>query len=407
MGIQKKVKKAPFQITNIVQRILFAASTQSLSHGPSETKSSSHHVITSYSDKAFVMTDGNATVVEGDPAMRSPDDYSILDDGPYMPQINGPPIREDDEDSTYGEAPPTTTTSMCSAAARCITKHGRRYEFYYQGGFHPFPNDAAEQQRLAAFHRHITHVLDMGTGTGDWAIDMGKLYRGAVIIGTDLSPIQRRKEVSIDARSILSYDKVPVNVEWIMDDLELEWVDPILYHYIHCRNFGGSIKDWPRLIRQVHEGLEPGGWVEFHELSTDFTSDDETIGLNTGLAKLISVLNEACKKTGRILDPTPRLKDWIVEAGFSSVQQHNIKLPVGDWPENRQDKDIGVGVREYISDGLQGMTAVLVREELGWSEDKVEELCAQARATMSLHARLSIDYTIVIAQKAPRDYPAA
>ncbi|KAK8912353.1 hypothetical protein VCV18_012541 [Metarhizium anisopliae] len=56
---------------------------------------------------------------------------------------------------------------------------------------------------------------------------MGKLYRGAVIIGTDLSPIQRRKEVSIDARSILSYDNVPVNVEWIMDDLELEWVDPI------------------------------------------------------------------------------------------------------------------------------------------------------------------------------------
>ncbi|EFY94264.1 TAM domain methyltransferase [Metarhizium robertsii ARSEF 23] len=77
-------------------------------------------------------------------------------------------------------------------------------------------------------------VLDMGTGTGDWVIDMGKLYRGAVIIGTDLSPIQRRKEVSIDARSILSYDNVPVNVEWIMDDLELEWVDPTLYHYIHC-----------------------------------------------------------------------------------------------------------------------------------------------------------------------------
>lgn len=33
-------------------------------------------------------------------------------------------------------------------------------------------------------------ILDLGTGTGIWAIDMADLYPDATVIGTDLSPVQ-------------------------------------------------------------------------------------------------------------------------------------------------------------------------------------------------------------------------
>jgi methylase of polypeptide subunit release factors len=33
-------------------------------------------------------------------------------------------------------------------------------------------------------------ILDIGTGTGIWAIDMADKYPGASVIGTDLSPVQ-------------------------------------------------------------------------------------------------------------------------------------------------------------------------------------------------------------------------
>jgi methylase of polypeptide subunit release factors len=33
-------------------------------------------------------------------------------------------------------------------------------------------------------------ILDIGTGTGIWAIDAGEKYPSAKVIGTDLSPIQ-------------------------------------------------------------------------------------------------------------------------------------------------------------------------------------------------------------------------
>jgi cyclopropane fatty-acyl-phospholipid synthase-like methyltransferase len=45
---------------------------------------------------------------------------------------------------------------------------------------------------LAPFSREEPprKVLDIATGTGTWAIDMGDLYPDSQIIGTDLSPIQ-------------------------------------------------------------------------------------------------------------------------------------------------------------------------------------------------------------------------
>lgn len=36
----------------------------------------------------------------------------------------------------------------------------------------------------------IHRVLDVGTGTGIWAIEMADQHPGAEIVGTDLSPIQ-------------------------------------------------------------------------------------------------------------------------------------------------------------------------------------------------------------------------
>jgi methylase of polypeptide subunit release factors len=38
----------------------------------------------------------------------------------------------------------------------------------------------------------LTIVLDIGTGTGIWAIDFADEHPEAEVIGTDLSPIQRK-----------------------------------------------------------------------------------------------------------------------------------------------------------------------------------------------------------------------
>lgn len=38
--------------------------------------------------------------------------------------------------------------------------------------------------------QHPIKILDIGTGTGKWCVEVAKEYPNAQIIGTDLSPIQ-------------------------------------------------------------------------------------------------------------------------------------------------------------------------------------------------------------------------
>ena len=73
-----------------------------------------------------------------------------------------------------------------------------------------FPNDEKEQDRLDMSHHmcllllddklHLAElpedrairILDIGTGTGIWAMDMGDKYPNAQVIGNELSAIQPR-----------------------------------------------------------------------------------------------------------------------------------------------------------------------------------------------------------------------
>ncbi|RMI90957.1 hypothetical protein CDV36_016620, partial [Fusarium kuroshium] len=71
------------------------------------------------------------------------------------------------------------------------------------------------------------------------AIQFGDEHPSATVVGNDLSPIQP--------------DWVPPNVKFVVDDVEMGWVEPIQYDYIYCRYLAGSIKDWPKLFKQASQ----------------------------------------------------------------------------------------------------------------------------------------------------------
>ena len=80
----------------------------------------------------------------------------------------------------------TASSSLASSVRDYVFENGRRYHRFHEGSYN-FPNDDSEQDRedlahaLIASFCHRLHfapiganpqnILDMGTGTGMWAID--------------------------------------------------------------------------------------------------------------------------------------------------------------------------------------------------------------------------------------------
>src|SRR2546421_9040809 len=130
-------------------------------------------------------------------------------------------------------------------------------------------------------------ILDIGTGTGIWAIEMADEFPDAIVSGTALSPIQP--------------GWVPPNCKFYVDDAEAEWSYPTneYFDFIHARGLGGGITDWPRLYGQVYQNLKPGGWVEILEHEMRLRSDDDTIYGAPWTERLLDGLSEAGSKIGK------------------------------------------------------------------------------------------------------------
>lgn len=111
-----------------------------------------------------------------------------------------------DADSSYGDLA-SETASLTSSIMAGHFENGRRYHAYQKAsGEYILPDDEQEQDRLdikyasiqLVFSDKVTfaplespqQILDIGTGTGIWAIDAGEQFPSATVTATDLSPIQ-------------------------------------------------------------------------------------------------------------------------------------------------------------------------------------------------------------------------
>lgn len=128
-----------------------------------------------------------------------------------------------ESDSSYGTSVATDTTSIKSDILNYRFENGRRYHAFKAGAYlYPNDEDALDQmdiehhnQSLMLGRLHMSpikdplEILDVGTGTGIWAIDMADAYPAATITGIDLSPTQP--------------SWVPPNVRFEVDDFTDEW----------------------------------------------------------------------------------------------------------------------------------------------------------------------------------------
>ncbi|KAK1451877.1 TAM domain methyltransferase [Colletotrichum melonis] len=293
---------------------------------------------------------------------------------------------EDPDPSTDGyetgsDGNSNASTSLSSSVRDYEWENKRRYHKFKQGRY-LCPNDEPEQDREDMKHALVVHIcdgdlhsaplgnpqkiLDIGTGTGIWAIDMGDNYPEADIDGIDLSPIQP--------------GFVPPNVRFLVDDAEADWLYPDnSVDFIHLRHMAPFIKDWPRLLRQAYRVLKPGGWIELQELRWRFACDDDTMGPDYAPTKMANLIEEGLGKFGFELYASETNPERLRVGGFVT-QVHDVKkVPLGRWPKDDNLKTIGSYSQAVLFDGLQAITMGPLTRGLGWTPEEVEVLLMQVR----------------------------
>ena len=261
-----------------------------------------------------------------------------------------------------------------------------------------FPNDQTEIERLDDQHEIFRivqggrnflapwteasppkKVLDVATGTGRWAVEVGDEFPGTDVIGVDLSPIQPTL--------------VPPNVAFFVEDAsEGDWTGEDFdgIDYIHTRLTTGcwdSFQD--TVVEKGYRALQPGGWLECQEMDEYWYSDDGSLAPDAPLVLWGKDLVEVGERSKRSLTAAKSLRGWFEAAGFVDIQEKVYKLPVNGWARDPRLKKVGDMWQRNLQSGLQAFTYAYMHRVLGKTKEEIEVFLVNVRkdiANPSVHA---------------------
>lgn len=161
-------------------------------------------------------------------------------------------------------------------------------------------------------------ILDVGSGTGRWAIEMATLFPRASVTGIDVAAPQPDESTAGAIAQPANYHFVSGNV------LEgLPFPDGS-FTYVHQRYMIGAIPrdQWPYTVAELVRVTRHGGWIELVEAGT-------SRGGGAALATVDGWVASVLARRGLDIHLGSHLREFLEGAGASAVTVREINLPLG------------------------------------------------------------------------------
>lgn len=196
--------------------------------------------------------------------------------------------------------------------------------------------------------KHPQRAIDIGTGTGTWAIDFADENPGCEVMGNDISSFQPVM--------------VPPNLEFVTDDFEDSWEGEDERHdFVHMRNLNESIRDLPGLLARAYRSLKPGGYIESCESALCIGTVDTPSPSAEWLCPLFKAALDGVESSA--------METTMTTAGFVNVKETTFEVPV-----SIQHGYIGTLALEYLNNFIW-----CAADLWGWPKDEAIVYSAQFR----------------------------
>ncbi|KAK1775505.1 S-adenosyl-L-methionine-dependent methyltransferase [Copromyces sp. CBS 386.78] len=310
--------------------------------------------------------------------------------GSHWAEQGLPEEEENDGDSIIGSDVESSTASISSSILKYRTMNGRTYHSdSVTDGEYWAPNDEKANEVLDIFHHAMTicldgrlydaplpenieNAIDLGTGTGLWAIDFADKFPNCNVIGTDISPIQP--------------SWVPPNVRFDIDDYNKEWTYKTnFFDFIHLRWLTGTVKDWPALYKKAYEGCKPGGYIEHIDASGTALSDDGSVDNKVhAVGQWGPMWQEAGRKIGFEVDlhSNNLMENAMKEAGFVNIVTKDYKVPFSPWSDDKKMHELGMYFYAAMNSDLRGSLQYMFGTIMGWTDEEINIYIQHVRKEM-------------------------
>ncbi|OHE91851.1 hypothetical protein CORC01_12859 [Colletotrichum orchidophilum] len=334
-------------------------------------------------------TNGAATAETASPTQSSPAAQARQTE---LTTTIAPDLHPDDsgdDSSARGESIASSSTSVTDSVFQFRLENGRTYHKYKDGKY-SYPNDERENERLDVQHNmfllsfdnqlgtappnkkdsdiKVKRVLDVGTGTGIWAMEFGDEHPESEVLGIDLSAIQPTF--------------TPPNVKFEIDDVDEIWTYSQPFDYIHSRMMTSSIGDWKVYLQKCYDFLNPGGYVELNEVDLKAGCDDGTLKDDHALNTMSRMWGEAAEYFGRPFQNNRDLINILSDIGFVEIHAQTFKWPSNPWPKDKKHKELGYWNYENAIAGLEGFIMAPFTRVHQWTKEEVTVFAMEVRNEM-------------------------